>query len=1169
MEPLIYLTGSPPDPRSLELPDTSPAMPTTPLPKTPSMAIRALDSLRDSHLVPMSPRLEVSQPHSPKPDHEDERREAKADGDNPFPIDRNILRTVIREKLGCEPSHIKFLSSGTFHKAFLVSLVDGPDVVARIARRYMPKLKTESEIATINYVRAHTNIPVPFIYAYDSDPYNKLGGEYIIMSKAPGVPLIRHFHSMPANKMNDLLHNLAEMLVPLSQHTFPAIGSLYQHGELCPPKEIVRSILRRAKIGGDPGKIAAGMGYGRNNQRDSGKLTLDTLNVPHLHSRQMRPSPLHESTVLPQSASPTPLSPLPSPAFTNAGPSTSSSKRSDFYVGPIVAWPFFGSGRGELPSVDRPTVPLSDSPAANKAPEDPPKSPTIHDPDEIDRGPFPTLDSYVRACVRREVEGVRREQEKTGAAHKPHLVPASEERGHHHTHGHGHGHGHAGHHHSHGRRRASDELHVLNPAPKRRRRVRSGLGSLGTDGLGSSAPKNRRAPRGLGSLGNGKGPISSTSSTSTPSLASSDSDSDSDSEGSCTCSDSSCSCSSGSGSSEESGDVYSDEEAIYGDYRAAQRSSLFVGLNLAREGAVKAEMERWARWLAAQAHGDESDGEETAESSGSDDSAFQNGNGRVGATGFVGIAPVSSPPPRVKPVTPAKLLSPPRGVGVGGGGFIGVGPALPEPAKASSPSPTSPVPRGRGVGVGVGAGGFVGVGPGPSYNTSSGTGFVGVGVGGGFLNVGGIPSPPEPSSPVSPISPTKGFAGGFGVGVGVGGFLSVAAPTPAPPPAARGIGIGAGGFLSVGAAPEPPKPVEKKKKKAAKQKVDKDELGDFVLDLHDLSLANIFVDSVDSSKITCIIDWESTTIRPFWQAAHLPTFLVSATNAHSHPVTPRLQSTRISKGVSQADSRMSHQTDSRHSHRTLGPLGNGHLPSSGAASGMASIAALTAALNDYAQGMNDAAFGSPKYSSFGDSPRAHHFGDSSPRFPHSPQRRYATLAESPRFATPPLHSDMALDSAPRTAVLSRQHLQHSHSYPVHHTRRSGANTAVNTISALRPNGAPRTMSQRSDVHAHFEEAGLEHDHEFKRHHDVSGGETPRRITREEAAEWFKRIVAEVECPTGCGDKKEKCGERWIRAERERASWRVAHRAVEWDGWELGLVESVLEDARTLQGDMDF
>lgn len=112
------------------------------------MPLRALDSLRDSHLGLMSPRLEVSQPPTPGLDVEDERREAKADGDNPFPIDRAVLRQVVREKLGCEPTHIKFLSSGTFHKAFLVSLADGPDVVARIARRYMPKLKTESEVRT-------------------------------------------------------------------------------------------------------------------------------------------------------------------------------------------------------------------------------------------------------------------------------------------------------------------------------------------------------------------------------------------------------------------------------------------------------------------------------------------------------------------------------------------------------------------------------------------------------------------------------------------------------------------------------------------------------------------------------------------------------------------------------------------------------------------------------------------------------------------------------------------------------------------------------------------------------------------------------------------------------------------------------------------------------------
>jgi hypothetical protein len=67
---------------------------------------------------------------------------------------------------------------------------------------------------------------------------------------------------------------------------------------------------------------------------------------------------------------------------------------------------------------------------------------------------------------------------------------------------------------------------------------------------------------------------------------------------------------------------------------------------------------------------------------------------------------------------------------------------------------------------------------------------------------------------------------------------------------------------------------------------------EFGLDLHDLSLENIFVDSIDHSRIvsrfslfcgnlfddtlfaqTCIIDWESTTTRPLWACAHLPAFV--------------------------------------------------------------------------------------------------------------------------------------------------------------------------------------------------------------------------------------------------------------------------------------------------------
>jgi aminoglycoside phosphotransferase (APT) family kinase protein len=67
----------------------------------------------------------------------------------------------------------------------MVTLVDNSTLVARVARRFMPRLKTQSEVATMAYLREHTPIPVPTVYHYDSNPYNRLGGEYILMSKVP------------------------------------------------------------------------------------------------------------------------------------------------------------------------------------------------------------------------------------------------------------------------------------------------------------------------------------------------------------------------------------------------------------------------------------------------------------------------------------------------------------------------------------------------------------------------------------------------------------------------------------------------------------------------------------------------------------------------------------------------------------------------------------------------------------------------------------------------------------------------------------------------------------------------------------------------------------------------------------------------------------------------
>ncbi|KAI0635266.1 hypothetical protein C8Q77DRAFT_693378 [Trametes polyzona] len=159
----------------------------------------------------------------------------------------------------------------------------------------MPRLKTESEVATMRYLREHTDIPVPEVYQYDANPYNRLGGEYILMSKAPGIPLSRVFHSMPHSTLVGLMENISMMVIPLFAHRFPMIGSLYD--------------------GPDP------------NAASNITSSLPTP-TPTSYTRLTNISDAVSKLQLQQESS------------------------KEFHVGPIVSWPFFGSNRGDLSHPD-------------------------------------------------------------------------------------------------------------------------------------------------------------------------------------------------------------------------------------------------------------------------------------------------------------------------------------------------------------------------------------------------------------------------------------------------------------------------------------------------------------------------------------------------------------------------------------------------------------------------------------------------------------------------------------------------------------------------------------------------------------------------------------------------------------------------------------------------
>ena len=66
-------------------------------------------------------------------------------------------------------------------------VTDDPDVpmevIARVALPTFSHDKMESEASTKLYIRAHTSVPVPKIYFWDSDPDNPVGAEYMVLER--------------------------------------------------------------------------------------------------------------------------------------------------------------------------------------------------------------------------------------------------------------------------------------------------------------------------------------------------------------------------------------------------------------------------------------------------------------------------------------------------------------------------------------------------------------------------------------------------------------------------------------------------------------------------------------------------------------------------------------------------------------------------------------------------------------------------------------------------------------------------------------------------------------------------------------------------------------------------------------------------------------------------
>ncbi|KIW63326.1 hypothetical protein PV04_10180 [Phialophora macrospora] len=103
-------------------------------------------------------------------------------------------------------------------------------VVAKLSFRVAgpPNLMTNSEVATMAYVRCHTSIPVPKVLDWNSDTQNPVGAEYIIMEHVSGVQLHEVlWPNMDSHQHMLVTKSLAHAVAEMANLKFPVHGSLY------------------------------------------------------------------------------------------------------------------------------------------------------------------------------------------------------------------------------------------------------------------------------------------------------------------------------------------------------------------------------------------------------------------------------------------------------------------------------------------------------------------------------------------------------------------------------------------------------------------------------------------------------------------------------------------------------------------------------------------------------------------------------------------------------------------------------------------------------------------------------------------------------------------------------------------------------------------------------
>jgi Phosphotransferase enzyme family len=125
-----------------------------------------------------------------------------------------------------------YYMQGAFNKIYLIrcprSSANEQSFIFRVSLPVDPGFKVASDVATMTFVRTHTDAPVPRVLAFDPSQENELGFAWTIMEMMPGRPLCEQWRYMTWMQKEELVKRVADIVAQMFRHRFRGIGNIYQ-----------------------------------------------------------------------------------------------------------------------------------------------------------------------------------------------------------------------------------------------------------------------------------------------------------------------------------------------------------------------------------------------------------------------------------------------------------------------------------------------------------------------------------------------------------------------------------------------------------------------------------------------------------------------------------------------------------------------------------------------------------------------------------------------------------------------------------------------------------------------------------------------------------------------------------------------------------------------------